>query len=1013
MRNSIERFMPLRGWIAGRCLVLLAAMLVAPTAHASVTASAQQTATAVVGRVTDVRTQQGIAGVSVVVSGTRLGAVTGDDGRFRIPSVPAGSQTLDVRRIGYASLRRAITVASEGVTTANVALLTAATSLDEVVVTGTAGGEQRRSIGNAVTTIDATDAMSKSASQSVSSLIGARAPGVIIAPSTGRIGAGPSIQIRGRSSIGLDNSPLLYVDGVRVNNAVAAGPVGVPGRLGGQASNVSGRLNDISPEDIESIEIIKGPAAATIYGTEAANGVIQIITKKGATGRSQTELTVEDGLISFRDAAGRVPTNYMKDASGNIIAWNGVQSEADRGTPIFKTGQTRLYNLALSGGRDVIRYHVSGGYENDLGVEPNNSLRQFNFHGNLNFSPSDRVEIGTSVNLVNLSSHLGADVGASALLGAIAGHSLLFPAARGFYPNFPPEVPQTLYDNAQGVNRFTGSVTVAHTVTSWLTQRLVAGLDQTGDDSRAIEHFATPDLAAFIGSTAAGGSIGQTLRHSSIASLDYSASAKRGLGASLMATTSLGGQFFRTELNESFLGGTGFPGLGVETVSAVSQPATSTQTQTINTTIGAYGQEQFAWKDRLYLTGALRVDNNSAFGSQLKWVTYPKVSAAWVVNEESFWRQNRIIDALKLRAAYGESGRQPAAFTALRTYSPAQGPGGTSAITPNTIGNPSLRPERGKELELGFEGQALGRLSFDVTYFTKQTTDEIINQPIAPSSGFSGSQYANLGRVDNHGIEIQGTLQAITRPSFSWEVTANYATNHDEIKDLGGVGGIVLSAGQTNVVGGPIGGIYTRRVISADRDPVTGKATNVLCDGGAGQPGVACATAPFQYIGTPTPAKTGSVGNTLYLWKNIRLYGLVDFKRGYLIQNSNEEIRCLGLAGAPLCRANYYPLEYDPVYLAERVSTASAQGILDQYYQKGDFAKLRELSITYSLPDGLVRGVTRASVTLAGRDLHTWTSYAGLDPEASVNTVATSFISADQGLTPPLTRYIATIHLTF
>jgi hypothetical protein len=155
------------------------------------------------------------------------------------------------------------------------------------------------------------------------------------------------------------------------------------------------------------------------------------------------------------------------------------------------------------------------------------------------------------------------------------------------------------------------------------------------------------------------------------------------------------------------------------------------------------------------------------------------------------------------------------------------------------------------------------------------------------------------------------------------------------------------------------------------------------------------------------------VGNTFYLFRNIRLYALVDYKRGYLVGNNNEEIRCLGLAGAPLCRANYYPLEYDPVYLAERASPALAQGTVDQYYEKGDFAKLRELSITYSLPDGLMRGVTHASLTLAGRDLHTWTSYPGLDPEASVNTVATSYFTADQGLTPPLTRYIATIHLTF
>lgn len=966
------------------------------------------------GQVTEARSNRPLSNVTVQVSGTRLGAVTSDDGRYRITGVPPGDQLLSLRRLGYATARQAVSVASAGTTTANVQLQAQATSLDEVVVTGTAGGEVRRSIGNAVTTISAPEATQKSAAQDLSSLIGARAPGVAIAPGTGRLGAAPTIQIRGRNSIGLDNSPLLYIDGVRVNNASAAGPVAPSGRLGGQASNVSGRLNDINPEDIERIEIVKGPAAATLYGTEAANGVIQIITKKGATsGAPAAKLQVQDGIIWFRDAANRVPTNYARNATtGEIVAWNGVRAEADRGTPIFSTGQTRQYTGSVSGGRDVVRYYAGGSYEGDIGIEPNNTLRQFTSHINMTIAPTETIDFGTSVNYVNLSSHLGADVGASALLGAVIGHSLLFPAARGFYPNFPPEVPQTLYDNAQGVNRFTGSMTMNHRPTSWFSQRLVAGMDLTSDDSRAIERFATPDLVAFIGAVAGAGSIGQTIRRNTIASADYAGTAKVQLTSALSSASSLGGQFFRTELNSSFLGGTGFPGLGVETVSAVSNPAQSTQTQTINTTIGAYGQQQFGWRDRLFLTAALRVDNNSAFGADFKWVTYPKLSAAWVMNEESFWPANRYVNSLKLRAAYGESGRQPQAFTALRTYSPAQGPGGVSAVTPNTIGNPDLKPERGKEIELGFEGQLFSRLGLDVTYFSKRTQDVIISQSIAPSSGFAGSQFANLGRVDNHGVELLATLQAISRDRFSWEIVGNLATNADVIKDLGGIGGKVLSAGQTNVVGYPIGGIFTRRILSADRDPVTGLPINALCEGADGV-GVACATAPFQYIGTPTPRTTGSVGNTLWIGKNLRLYGLVDFKRGHRLYNQNDLLRCIGAAGAPTCRSAYYPLEYDPVYLAGHATTTSGLGTVDQFYESGNFAKLRELSATVTVPQRFIRGFSAASLTLAGRDLHTWTSFTGLDPEGNLNNVATSALIGNQGLVPPLSRLLATVNLSF
>jgi TonB-linked SusC/RagA family outer membrane protein len=968
-----------------------------------------QGSAAIEGRVIDARSRQGIVGVTVSLQGTGLGAVTSDDGRFRIVNVPPGTYNVVARRLGYAPHRQAIVVGTEQAAVADIVLENTAISLDQVIVTGTAGSEQRRSIGNAVSTINAEDAISKSAAQSVSTLIGARAPGVAIAPGTGRLGSGPAIQIRGRSSIGLDNSPLLYIDGVRVNNATAAGPVAPSGRLGGQASNVAGRLNDISPEDIESIEIIKGPAAATIYGTEAANGVIQVITKRGAGVKPQFTMHVQTGSIYFRNAQGRVPTNFAKDPSGNIVTWNGVETEKARGTPIFKTGQTRQYSGSVSGGRDPVSYYVSGSYENDLGIEPNNTLRQYASHANLTITPNSRIDFGTSLNFGSLSAHLGADVGASALLGAIAGHSLVFPNGRGFFPGFSPEVPQTLYDNAQGVNRFTGSQTINHRPTSWFSHRLIVGLDYTGDDSRAIEHFTTdPALIAQIGATAAAGSIGQTLRHNTIISTDYSGTAKFNLTSSLSSASSIGGQFYRTELNSSFLGGTGFPGPGVETAGSVGTPSQSTQSQTINTTIGAYGQQQFGWNDRLFVTGALRVDNNSAFGEDFKWITYPKVSLAWVLSEEPFFPKAGFLNTLKLRAAYGESGRQPAAFSALRTFSASSG-----FVTPGTVGNPNLKPERGKETELGFEGSLFNRLSLDFTYFSKRTLDLILSQAVAPSSGFSGSQFTNLGRVDNHGIELQASLQAITRPNFSWEILGNIGTNKDEIKSLGGLPTLILSAGQFNKVGGPIGGIYTRRVVSADRDPVTNLPINILCDGGAGAAPAACATAPFLFIGTPTPKTTGSIANTFMIGNRLRLYGLFDFKRGNRVSNNNEQVRCLGAVGVSLCRTAYFPQEYPTVYLAERTGNAAALGILDQYFYDGSFTKLRELSATFYLPDRFIRGMQRASISLIGRDLHTWTNYPGLDPEANLNNVATSSATADQAVTPPLSRFIVSLNLSF
>jgi TonB-dependent SusC/RagA subfamily outer membrane receptor len=972
----------------------------------------------VTGRVTDARTSAPIPDAAVQVDGTRIGATTGSDGRYRLAAVTAGSHVIIVRRLGYAAARQTVNVTDDQQTTSDFTMQPAAVALDQVVVTGTAGGEQRRSIGNAVSTINASEELSKSAAPNLSSLLATRAPGVVISTSTSRLGAGPSIQIRGRTSISLDNSPLLYVDGVRVDNSTGTGSSGVSGggsSLGSQRSQVGGRLNDINPEDIESIEIIKGPAAATIYGTEAANGVIQIITKKGAVGRTDFSMQVQTGSLYFRDAAGRIPTNYVKDpATGAIVPWNGVQSEEDRGTPIFRTGQTRQYTGSISGGRDLLRYYVSSNYENDLGIEPNNTLRQFALHSNLNVSPNAKVDFGTSLNFVDQAAHLGADNGVSPMLGATVGHALLFKNGRGFYPNFTPEIPQQLYDNSNNISRFTGSGTLNHRPVDWFTHSVILGIDYTGDDSHALERFAPPTLAPLLGTVAAGGRVRQTLRHNSVITATYAGTAKLRLTSALSSSTSIGGQFYRTDFNASTLGGWGFPGPGIETVSGTANREDATQTKTLNTTVGAYVEEKVALRDRLFLTAGLRVDNNSAFGNDFKWVTYPKVGLAWVVNEEPFWKWSSAINTLKLRAAYGQSGRQPNAYAALRTFLPVPGPAGSNAVTPNSFGNPDLKPERGTELEVGFESELFNRLSLDVTYFSKQTKDEILNQPLAPSSGFTGNQFVNLGRVDNHGIEVQGTLRALTLRRIAWDIGGNVATNKDEIKDLGGLPSVIANAGQFNKVGYPIGGIFTRRVVKADRNPTTGGAINVLCDGGAGQAPVACATAPFVFIGTPTPKLSGAITNTVTIMSRLRLYAMVDFKRGHRVYNANEQIRCQGLVGAPLCRANYYPLEFSPIYLAETPGTASAIGNVDQFYQDGSFAKLREVSATFTLPDKwLWGGGSRASFSIAARELHTWTNYNGPDPEAGDINQATSAATHDQGVIPPLSRLIATLNVRF
>jgi TonB-linked SusC/RagA family outer membrane protein len=999
-----------RAWRLSAALVAGALLLFAPQGIRAETAPPLRAGT-VVGRVTDARTGQPLGGTTVEVSSTVLRAVTDADGRYRLVNVPNGAQVILARRIGYAAIRQAVTVTEGQQATADFALEAAPFSLDEIVITGTAGGELRRTLGNSVSSIDAGEALERSAAPNLSALLNARSPGTIVTPGTGRTGAGSTIQIRGRSTLSLSSEPIVYIDGVRVNNAVNQGPSGAgASSFGSQNSQVASRLNDINPDDIESIEVIKGPAASTIYGTEAANGVIQIITKKGRNGPARWTASIQQGAAYFANPEGRIPTNFRRNAAGDVVAWNGYQQEADSGRAFYSTGHTQSYSLGVSGGRENLTYYVSGTYDDEEGIEPNNFGKNFSGHANVGFSPSSAVDVQTSLNYVRSSTHLGADNGVSPLFGALLGHSLLAPVINRGFQFVPPEVPQRLYDNRQDINRFTGGVTVNHRPTSWFSQRIIVGADFTSDDSRGLERFAPPDLVPLLaslgGAAVSGGRISQTLRNNNFITGDYSGTARFKLTSKVSSSSSIGANLIKKQLRTSALAGQNFPAPGLELVSSATIVIPPGQSEVENTTLGVWGQQQFGWNDRLFLTAALRVDNNSAFGDDFDWVTYPKLSGAWVVSEEPFWSGlGTTVNTLKLRAAYGQSGQQPDAFAAQRTFVAAGRASGEPGLSPGSFGNDALKPERGTEFEAGFEATLFDRVSLDFTWFTKRTKDAILQQPTAPSGGFPGNQVVNIGEVKNSGVELQAVVQAITTDRLAWDVTLNMGTNEDEVVDMGAL----AFAGSTNirsVVGFPINGYWGRKVVSADRDPTTHAVSNIRCDGGSGNPSVSCLTAPEVFLGTPTPKFTGAVSSSLTLWNRLTFYGLVDWKRGHFNYNANEQVRCGTFA--ELCDAFYNRQNYETLYLASIDASVPRASIIAPFVQDASFFRLSEVSASYRLPDRLLGGlgISEARFSLAGRNLHLWTDYAGLDPESRAG-------PTDQAITPPLRRITATLHLTF
>ncbi|MBA2671812.1 MAG: TonB-dependent receptor, partial [Gemmatimonadetes bacterium] len=793
---------------------------------------------------------------------------------------------------------------------------------------------------------------------------------------------------------------------------------------------VVSRLNDINPDEIESIEIIKGPAAATLYGTEAARGVINIITKKGAAGGTSYDLTVRQGASWFANPEGRLPTNYWKNpTTGEVQSLDLFAREKAAGNDLFRTGHQQGYNLSMSGGTEQIRYFVSGDFARDEGIDPTNDRDQFSGRANVQITPSERVDLSVSTGYINNDTRLACEAGCGGRMWGLlfASPSLLpencavnAPAGCGWSRGFRswPNEPYDVQDITQRVHRFTGSVTANWRPLQWMTHRFTVGRDVTNEENQdLLPHLTNDTLRYFWGPRWSNGYRFQNLREVIFDTYDYSGTASFDIRPGLNSSTSFGMQYYTKSFDLASVQGEGFPAPGVNTVEAAALRTFQTQDQWNNKTLGFYAQQVFGFNDRLFLTGAVRIDNNSAFGADVDFVTYPKASLSWVLSEEPFFQgvQPSWLSTFRFRTAFGESGQQPDVFSALRTFQPVPGPGGTSAVTPQAVGNPDLKPERGREIEVGFDAGFLNdRLGLDFTYYRTQTRDAILSRGVPPSTGFGAStQWVNAGEILNQGIEAQLRAQVLNRRNFGWDLNLNLATNDSEVRKLIGEDTTIVVGSVQHRIGYPAWAWFRERVVSADFDPTTGRTTNVMCDNGQGG-ATPCFNAagqiiaPRVYLGRNTPATEGSITSTFSFLERFRLYGMMDFKRGFKKWDNNLRARCQVFNQ---CLENMYPEQADPRVLAQMQTTGT---LVDFVINDASFTRLREVALDVSLPENWTRAIggRRTSINFAARNLYTWTDYTGLDPEAMFLGGSITF-QFEQDQIPHPAQFVTTINVSF
>ena len=721
----------------------------------------------ITGSVTVARDQTPLVGVQVYIPDTGIGALTNAQGRYLLINVPSGPQTLTAEIIGFGSASQTVTVADDEVHILDFRLSERAIELDEVVVTGTAGAQQVRALGNTVGRVDAADIQRIAPQPNLESMLSGSVPSLTIAVGDGLIGSGSNIRIRGAGSLALSSQPLIYIDGVRVNND-AAGETGIT--TGTRRRNPSNRLNDISPEMIESIEVIKGPAAATLYGTEASNGVINIITKKGAEGAPVFTLSTRVGANFYQDPKTHWPGSWFTCRGtgthgctpGEVVHVNVFWEDYVRlGLEHFRTGVPKGYTGSVSGGSESLQYHFNLDWDADRSPMRTNWQNRLTGRTNLNWTPRDDLtaQFGLGVIRSEMESSAARQPahtvgfhwscpGAGCEEGTGLPNALDGPF-RG-YIAYLPELFESHIDGGQDINRNTFNLQVTHRPMEWLTHRLIAGVDYT--ENRG--HVTVKHLQGGVGISPRTGRAEREFQTTQFLTLDYSGTAEFSPMEGLQLNTSSGIQYY-DRTSESLYGrGDRFPVPTLTTVSSGEIQVTRDRFLQ-NKTLGAYVQEQVSWEDRLFLTAAIRGDDNSAFGADFEFVVYPKVSASWVLSEEGFLENSEWLNSLRIRGAWGKAGQQPDIFAAAQLYAPVAGYQGAAGVTPLTIGNTQVEPEVGEEIEVGFDLAVLDdRLGIEVTYYDQKRKKALIRLPVRPSTGFPGTQFRNLGEVRNSGFEL-------------------------------------------------------------------------------------------------------------------------------------------------------------------------------------------------------------------------------------------------------------------
>jgi TonB-dependent starch-binding outer membrane protein SusC len=990
----------------------------------------------ITGTVTSTEDGQGVPGATVLVKGTTIGTATDIDGKYSI-SVPAGNNVLVYSFVGLRS--QEVNIGSRS--TINVALESDVTALGEVIVTGY-GTQPKREVTGAVSSVKG-DAIQNLPMQSFDRALQGRAAGVQVRSSNGLPGGNVNIRIRGVGSINAGNEPLFIVDGVQLNNQSNA------------AFTQSNPLAFLNPNDIESMEILKDAASAAIYGSQAANGVVIITTKKGKQGKAKFEFNAfagETQPMKFLDvlggaewfdsqrtafinsgntapeanalnAMGVLPSNWQTLTREQLAQIGAELPTYDWQREVMGAGKLQNYELSVSGGDAKTTFFLSGSYNYQQASFKPVDFERGTVRLALSHQANDRLNIETNINLSTFQQNVpfaveGSFLGSPAFsASAVLPHNAIYnedgtynTAIRGVLGQNVVLV-NAYNSGIQRTNTAVGNLITTYKILDNLSFRSLFGLDYRllqGDNYRDPR---TPDGAGVRGRSSVQSDWRTRFITTQTLNWNKSFSGVHNLSAIL-------GVEYLSETREGLSGaGIGFPTFQFRTIQSAATPESITGFWTGYRRASAFGSVNYDYKKKYLATVTARYDGSSRFGANSRYGLFPSIRVGWSMVEEEFLKTSSVVSEMKLRASYGLTGNdQIGNFAARGLYGGGGNYSGSAGIVPTSLANLDLGWETNNTLNLGLDyGIFSNRITGSLDVFDRRTKDLLLDQPILWTNGFS-SIANNVGELQNKGIEVEISTVNIDKGGFRWNTSFNFSKIVNQVvklyDDLQ-----FLPANPGIAIGQPVGRDGGGSVFAAEYagvNPATGRPMWYDINRNITYLPLA---ADRVYYGSNLATTFGGMNNT-FSYKGFELttffvyeYGAIfsDGQYGFLRENGTR----LALNGLREVNDRKWTtpgqitdIPRDLKTNAGNETRGASRNSGTAALLKGDFIRLSQLTVAYNFKPTLINriGLSRARVYMQGLNLWTYTDYPGYDPE---------FTGAGTGQVPLTKNYTLGVQIGF